>query len=605
MASSSSLLDWRLSRPVDRRQRIPGPSAGWVCVRPLALVLCLGVVPVAALLGQARGRLDLAAHTIDLPGVPAGVVPADLDGDGLGDLAIVLAFTEMDQLGIEEEVDVDGVEGVVEMLTIVPALVDRRELHLLRGLPEGGFQIAARPLELDKSVLSVGPGPEGIAVIALTDDGVSRLVIEKRPEGADDGPQGDLWSALLEPLLEFAPAMRGSQTMLPDLRLVQDFDGDGVLDLFVPGTEEAALWSGADLALWLRTRDAAAGAELATETPVEPPSPIRLSLPEPDSGALVRDIPLPAVEDTNGDGRPDIVLRSGGWSSLRVLLNRGDWNWSEPVEPLAEHELPFDASAAGDGASERAIVHFGDLDGDGRAEWVSEANLADQDAGMRKSMREAKQPPMVRRVFETGEGLSPADQPLTRFESTGYAAQGESDDELRIPGGFRDVDGDGRSDLITVTLEFSMLQAVRILATRSISIGLDFHIYCQQPNGEFRSVSGLDLSGKFRLRLTDLRVGQLSQFSGDFDGDGRADFVQLGRGKTVSIHRGRDGCSYPTAPDLTIKLKRAPQNLGLVRIADFDGDGLSDLLVMQPGKAKDRGASVPVRLELYTSRGRS
>jgi hypothetical protein len=47
------------------------------------------------------------------------------------------------------------------------------------------------------------------------------------------------------------------------------------------------------------------------------------------------------------------------------------------------------------------------------------------------------------------------------------------------------------------------------------------------------------------MDLNNLKLGSLAEFAGDFDGDGRADFVHLGRGKEVTIHRGQAGCRYP------------------------------------------------------------
>ena len=118
-----------------------------------------------------------------------------------------------------------------------------------------------------------------------------------------------------------------------------------------------------------------------------------------------------------------------------------------------------------------------------------------------------------------------------------------------------------------------------------------------------RRSADLDLSGRLKLRLDDLRLGQLSQFAGDFDGDGRSDFVQMGRGRNVSIHRGQESCRYPAEPDLVLKLAEAPQDLALVRVGDYDGDDRSDLIIIQPGEAIKDGSSSPVRLDLYLSAG--
>ena len=144
-------------------------------------------------------------------------------------------------------------------------------------------------------------------------------------------------------------------------------------------------------------------------------------------------------------------------------------------------------------------------------------------------------------------------------------------------------------------------QAVRIMTTQRIGIGLDFHVFCQNRAGQFREVQGMDLSGKFKLNLKNLQVGQFSQFAGDFDGDGLTDFLQIGRGRTVTIHRGQAGCRYPSTPDLTLKLRQAPLDLGLVRVEDLNADGRSDLMIVQPDREPEPGVSAPVRLDLYLS----
>ena len=163
----------------------------------------------------------------------------------------------------------------------------------------------------------------------------------------------------------------------------------------------------------------------------------------------------------------------------------------------------------------------------------------------------------------------------------------------------RDLDGDGRLDLVALTLDFSLFEAMRVLATKSIKLGLDFGIYRQGEGLAFRPVTGLDLAGELRLRLDSLALGQLSSFSGDFDGDGRADFLQLGRGRKVTIHRGQPGARYAPEPDLVITLEREPLDATLVTVSDLDGDGRSDLAVTQPIGGKAIGARAA--LDLYLS----
>ncbi len=517
-----------------------------------------------------------------MPGPPAILVAADVDGDRLRDLVVVVAYTEWDQIGVEQTT-MDQTAGLVEVLTIVPALFDRRELHLFHGRSEGGF-VAGRSMPLPPSVITLEAGPDGVPLIALTDEGAAELRFVA----------GAAAPFRLVPLLADAPALRGSGALVPALGLVRDWDGDGDGDLWLPGSNDAALY----LAPSLR---AAARAGSARAQPA-----MRVALRELPSRSgfeqpgLSRTLALPRSEDVVGDGVRDLVAqRDDGFDRLQVLRGRGGGRFAQPLFPL-EGEPPERVAH---------VVHFGDLDGDGRAEYLVEEDLSDPDAGMRKEVKEAKRPPRRYLVHSAaGERLAPSAEPHARFDVLGYAfiTDEDEDDGLAMPGGLMDLDADGRLDLVTVTLDFSVLQALRVLATQSLSLGIDFHVFCQQPGARFAPVAGLDLSGKFKLRLEDLRVRQLSQFAGDFDGDGRRDFLQIGRagkGKQATVHYGRAGCEYPAQPDLVLALPEEPRNLALVRVADWDGDERADLLVIQPLAPAGDGETARVTLELSLSRG--
>ncbi|MCP3963455.1 MAG: VCBS repeat-containing protein [bacterium] len=541
--------------------------------------------------GAARkNRLELRYVGLELPGAPATILPADLDVDGRHDLVVVVALTEWHQIGIEESTEMDDVDGLVEVLTIVPSLIDRRELWVFLATDDGYRPLRA-PLELDRDVLSLEIGTPELPILALTDDGISVL----RLTGA-----GAVARAELVPILTETPVLARTGAFVPDLGLAHDLDGDGGRDLLLPTNGGAAVYP---------SRDGGFAAEPAARL-VWPARERRTKT------SMARTVPLPEVRDIDGDGLSDLLLRHGrgDWGRFHVLLGAGDGRFEaavgigeeeEETESDVENDDDSDSESEDDEEKE-FIAHFGDIDGDGVAEYVTQSDLADGDAGMRKGMREAKQPPFRYRLFRMGSDLSRAEEPYGEFRAIGYSFDGGGDDdygdnEIRLPAGFQDLDGDSRQDLVTLTLDFSLMQAVRILATHRISIGLDFHVWCQGDEGRFRQVKGLDLSGKFRLDLDDLRIGQLSQFAGDFDADGKADFVQMGRGRDVSIHRGREGCFYPPEPDLKVRLKEEPRDLKLVQVKDLDGDGLTDLLVIQPQKITEPGVTPPVRLDLYLS----
>jgi hypothetical protein len=547
------------------------PRFRWAVLRraPLDFLVFAGLALAAA----GREHLALAPTSLELPGAPAVVEAVDLDGDGRRDLVVVVAYTRWEEIGIEEKAEMSGVDGLVEVLTVVPALFDRREAWAFLGREGGGYRPAGEPLELAGSVLSLEAGPPGLPIVALTDEGVAAVRL---------GPEGAL---ALEPLIADPPVLAGAGTFLPGLELVQDLDGDGAPDLLHPAADGAAVYL---------TRDGALLRQAAARLPL----PFDERLPGSARhyrGGPVRHYPLLEVRDADGDGLPDLLARNHqrGWNQFQLLRGAGGGRFDRPFSPLGDRHRD----------ARPEVIFVGDLDGDGRAELVTQEELSEEDAGFRRSLAEAKRPPMRLAIHRLGPDLRWEPTPLRQFEVEGYAESGEGD--VRLPGGFQDLNGDGRLDLVTLTLDFSLLQAVKVLAVRRISVGLDFHIWCQAGDGSFRRVPGLDLSGRFNLNLNNLRLSQLSLFAGDFDGDGRADFVQLGRGKTVTIHRGRDDCSYPAAPDLTLALSEPPQDLALVRVEDLDGDGRADLMVTQPQAGGGEGATAPVRLELYLSGGGS
>jgi hypothetical protein len=152
-------------------------------------------------------------------------------------------------------------------------------------------------------------------------------------------------------------------------------------------------------------------------------------------------------------------------------------------------------------------------------------------------------------------------------------------------------------------MDFSLLQVLKVLTTKKVSIGLEFHIWHQAPDGKFREVPALDLTETLKLDLDDLKIGRFAEFAGDFDGDGRQEFVHLGRGKTVTLHRGQIGSAYAKKPDLTIELDEPIEDLALVRVVDLDGDGRSDLMITRAQPAGGPGDASPVRLDLYLTGG--
>ncbi|MDH3626420.1 MAG: hypothetical protein OEV00_01515 [Acidobacteriota bacterium] len=544
-------------------------------MRLTAIMLALACLPGNAVV--AKETLTLRHTVLDLPGAPAKILPADLNDDGRQDLVVVVAYIEVGQ------VSEDRIEDLISVTTIIPAVFDRREVHVYLADTDGSYSSAA-VLQLPSDALHMEAGPPGLPIVVLTDAGLSSLQLETA---------GDSSALSLVPVLVETPVLANTGDFHADLQLVFELNGDEFPDLLFPTARGPVIFLGNGHGL---DTDAADRVDLGL---AERHTMRHTSLRYPTVD----------VRHVNGDRFPDLVLPSleGSPATQHVWLGSQEGSF-RPIRVDASDchdrltDIRLDAVETDASPWPVNLVALEDLDGDGRAEAIL-SDLKDRGDGMRSEMKDAKRPLQTYRFHRLTDDLKIAAEPYFETEVMGHTASGDASFEVSRAGAnlFEDLDGDGRKDLVTLTLDFSLLQVLKVMVAKRISIGLDFHVYAQDESGQFKAVPGLDLSEKLKLNLNNLVIGRFAQFAGDFDGDGRQDFAHFGRGKTLTLHRGQPGCVYPTRPDLTILLEDEPASLDLVRVEDLDGDGRSDIRVTRPGVVTDPDASAPVRVDLYLS----
>jgi hypothetical protein len=313
-----------------------------------------------------------------------------------------------------------------------------------------------------------------------------------------------------------------------------------------------------------------------------------------------RSFPLPEVIDLDGDKVPDLLVRSGGSPpQVFFLKGLGGGTFAPPVAlklgclglGRTEEGPPNAVDLSG-----RQLVFLGDLEGNGRIEAVTAVQLVSGSEGLKAGLKEIKTPRFKYRFYRISPDLRVDPSPYQELEVVGQ--------RLSVP--FQDLDGDGRKDLVTVTLDFSLLGVVRLVATKKISVGFGINVWAQGDDGRFREVGDQDLGDRFTIDLNEIDESlgiHLQGIAGDLDGDKKLDFVRMGSGKRIAIRRGGAGCRFSAKPDLEIELDEALASASQVRIRDLDGDGRDDISIVRPLPAPESGVSSPVRLDLYLSGG--
>ncbi|MDP7245577.1 MAG: VCBS repeat-containing protein [Planctomycetota bacterium] len=285
-----------------------------------------------------------------------------------------------------------------------------------------------------------------------------------------------------------------------------------------------------------------------------------LFVPNEDAGVLdelpilfaEETLPLPVLEDVNGDLRPDLLYVQG--KSLRIHAN-------QEGESIFPTEPTWTVSLKGDGDWDLESLETLHAGGGPAADFL----LSRKGEGLLN--------PDWQFLFFIDPFLK--EQPLARPDSL------LATEAAWATGIFCDLDGDGTKDDFGISAWGLELE----LGLGGVDVRHIVTAWSALPEGGHEQLPALRWE-------RDYPVADFTAFSlvpaleGDFDGDGRTDLLESDTGGSLEMHPYRETGS-------SAKFQKQPAfRIGIdtfgsaVQVEDLDGDGIGDLLMLLPEKVE-------------------
>ncbi len=496
--------------------------------------LLLALLPASAQVGQARVR----AASLALPGRRLAAYVADLDGDGRRDLVVAHRMRDAEPPGRHLSVFLQGPDGFPETAAQT-------------------WSLPARAGALFLGDLTPAPGTE---IGFLAPDGA--YVYERASGRYRVRPRKivHLPTFFDTPSADDIPSWTGRV----------DADGNGRDDLFVP----------TDRGVRLYLQGEAGRFRALVDLPVPPehaPTPDLAAVLGAGHGAPSLSVAAacarPAVDDIDGDGRPDVLFLQG--DRLITFLQGPDGRF--PAKPTDAAQVPVLREFARKDRLEISVARLADVNRDGRADLVVTkryGNLGDFGS--------------IETVFYFFRSRPPA---AGAPHPKRYYALRTPDQQIRLQGfstqdpEFGDADGDGFPDLLLsqVTTE-TWGKIVQVGVLREISVYYYLHLF-DRKTGRFNPSSAWSRTVAIPTKRMkgSQRTWPLAYIRGDVDGDGRIDYVEISGKGELTAHTGRPmygilGPDWSFSPDdfFRFELDDRPEK---VLVEDLNGDKRVDVVV--------------------------
>jgi FG-GAP-like repeat len=331
---------------------------------------------------------------------------------------------------------------------------------------------------------------------------------------------------------------------LPFFDVGRDWDGDGKAEILLPLTDGVAVFTRGETGEWAR----AATLKLQPRASYQ----IRTELYEPRlrnfTARATLVVPDLVTGDYDGDGKPDL------YAVVEDLLQVHKGGGPQVFSPVAvaRHYLGVRTEQE---TIRGAHVHttVRDLDGDGIADLA--VNKVAGGLGQMKAQT----------GFYYGRRGGGFDPPAQLLQRDGYAGSLA----------FADLDGDGKLDLVMPHVNVGLGEMARVLLSKKMRIGWEArrNLGKRQFSIDPTAVRDIDFAVDYSV-VADID-GPYPSVEGDFNGDGKADFIAASGPEELAVWLG--GGKTLLAPQPKAIVHATPSKY--FHVVDLDGDKLADVVL--------------------------
>lgn len=455
-----------------------------------------------------------------------------------------------------EDINGDGLQDILAVHRKGLEPDETRWVSVFWQMKEGGFGTAAdQSWEVDSTaaLIDIGNVAGGLEkeICFLAPGGVRYYMIDS---GKFNTGARDLVKA--EPLTVF-PSKRN----LPIVDFVQDWNDDGI--------EETAIFTFSGLSILSPDANGEYSVEnrISVELPTDMTSRRNVEEREGTSGisAIFR-FPRTVLADFNSDGLRDLVVTR--FENTAVYIQNGNKVFSETPSDKLFFDVRTQHEKIEENASVETVIH--DLNKDGYADAIV----------TKQSSRGLQNFRSVINIYFGKSGGYP-EKPDQVIISEGSAS------EATI---VKDVNGDGRLDMILPSIKISVTAIIRFLLTRSVPI--NFNIFILNENNRYSDSPDFSKEVKFKIDFSGETDVQAVSLSGDYNGDRIKDFAFGTAEEELSIFPGLPGGEkdlFSKKPAARIKVPAFGDLLSL----DLNKDNYDDMIIFYPN-SKDRKGMIQV-----------